>query len=160
LHEQGIKNPPVDVAALACGLGLRIFSELLPEDISGILDLRDPGKPIIMVNSEHHQNRRRFSIAHEIGHFMLHKPLGIHVDKQTFFRSPKSAESPDEYEIDANKFAAALLMPDYLISQTLDMHADWLDSNADIISDLSEQFQVSVTAMSYRLQNLGYLPRH
>jgi Zn-dependent peptidase ImmA (M78 family) len=154
LEEYDIKKPPVPVDKLAHALNIRLISESLPEEISGILDLRN--KPVMMINSGHHLNRRRFSIAHEIGHFILHKPLGIHVDKQSYFRSAKSAENLEEYEIDANKFAAALLMPEEMVSKELDQFTDWLDSDIDVLAILADTFKVSATAMGYRLQNLGY----
>jgi Zn-dependent peptidase ImmA (M78 family) len=152
LHECNITAPPVPVENVSEKLGLRVVYDYFPEDISGILDLRDKNKPLIFINRGHHENRRRFSIAHEIGHFVLHKPLGVHVDKQSFFRSAKSAETLEDDEISANKFAAALLMPDYLIEKAIDLASDWLDTNDDVISVLAVQFQVSITAMSYRLQ--------
>ncbi|GHU96897.1 hypothetical protein FACS189483_01230 [Spirochaetia bacterium] len=154
LEEHNIENPPVPVDKLVSELGITLLTESLPEEISGILDLRN--KPVIMINSEHFPNRKRFSLAHEIGHFILHKPLGIHVDKQTYFRSAKSAESLDEYETDANKFAAALLMPEEMVSRELERFTDWLDSNEDVIDILAKKFEVSTTAMGYRLENLGY----
>jgi Zn-dependent peptidase ImmA (M78 family) len=159
LREYGIDSPPVPVEDIAAGLGIRVLEEALPEDISGVLDLRESGKPCIFINKAHNKNRQRFSIAHEIGHFTLRKPLGVHVDKQTFFRSAKIPEPLEADEIRANKFAAALLMPEYLISPRLEDLSDWLDQEEDIIETLAEDFGVSITAMSYRLQNLGYLPK-
>jgi Zn-dependent peptidase ImmA (M78 family) len=147
---------PVDVLALAGKLGIRVFEEALPEDISGILDLRN--MPIIMVNQDHVLNRQRFSIAHEIGHFLLHRPTGIHVDKKTYYRNSKSAERLDEIEIEANRFAAELLMPTNLVIREIERYSDLIDSNDDVISVLADSFKVSATAVGFRIQNLGYHP--
>jgi Zn-dependent peptidase ImmA (M78 family) len=155
LKKFNLDSYPVSVENVAIKLGIIIFKELLPEDISGILDLRT--KPVIMINATHYPNRQRFSIAHEIGHFLLHRPTGsIHIDKQTFYRNTKSAEGLDEVEIQANNFAAELLMPTDLLTTELNKYSDLIDSNDDVVLELAKKFEVSTTAMGFRLQNLGY----
>lgn len=154
LEKYDLKHIPVDVELLTNLLGLKIYKEALPEDISGILDLRTI--PIIMVNKDHHIHRQRFSIAHEIGHYVLHKPNGIHVDKQTFYRNSKSSEGLDEIEIDANRFAAEILMPTELVNFHLNKYIDVIDSNEDVVYELSKLFLVSTTSISFHLVNLGY----
>ncbi|MDR2407006.1 MAG: ImmA/IrrE family metallo-endopeptidase [Bacteroidales bacterium] len=156
LAQYNLYSIPVNVLALASEIGIRVFEEALPEDISGILDLRN--MPIIMVNQDHVRNRQRFSIAHEIGHFLLHRPTGIHVDKRTYYRNSKSAEGLDDIEIEANRFAAELLMPSDLVIREIEKYSDLIDSNDDVISVLADSFEVSATAMGFRIQNLGYHP--
>ena len=71
------------------------------------------GEPPTGVNSLHAPVRQRFTIAHELGHAVLHAREGIHLD-QAFrlrFRDQTSAMAIDPEEIDANSFAAELLMP-------------------------------------------------
>jgi Zn-dependent peptidase ImmA (M78 family) len=155
LKKFGFNSCPISVKDFAKKLGIMIFEENLPEDISGILDLRT--KPIIMINAGHYLNRKRFSTAHEIGHFILHQPTGsIHVDKQTFYRNARSSEGLDEIEIEANNFAAELLMPTDLLTAELDQYGDLIDSDEDVVYELAKKFEVSSTAMGFRLQNLGY----
>ena len=82
------------------------------------------GVPIIGVNSLHHPNRQRYTIAHELGHLELHRQLitsEVHVDKgfPVLMRDPKSATGTELHEIEANQFAAELLMPRTLIEQAL-----------------------------------------
>jgi Zn-dependent peptidase ImmA (M78 family) len=156
LAHYNLYSIPVNILVLASKLGIRVFEEALPEDISGILDLRN--MPIIMVNQDHVLNRQRFSIAHEIGHFLLHRPTGIHVDKKTYYRNSKSAQGLDEIEIEANRFAAELLMPADLVIREIENYSDLIDSNDDVISVLADSFKVSATAMGFRIQNLGYPP--
>ena len=155
LKKYGLYKIPINIEALAKKLTIKIFVDFLPDDISGILDFRNE-PAIILINSTHGLNRRRFSLAHEIGHFYLHKPSGIHVDKQTFFRNIKSQKGLDEIEIEANRFAAELLMPADLLTNELEQFFDPIDSDEDVISELSKKFEVSTTAMSFRLQNLRY----
>jgi Zn-dependent peptidase ImmA (M78 family) len=156
LVQYNLYSIPVNVLVLASKLGIRVFEEALPEDISGILDLRN--MPIIMVNQDHVLNRQRFSIAHEIGHFLLHRPTGIHVDKKTYYRNSKSTEGLDKIEIEANRFAAELLMPTDLVIREIEKYSDLIDSNDDVISVLADSFKVSATAMGFKIQNLGYHP--
>jgi Zn-dependent peptidase ImmA (M78 family) len=148
---------PVDVKTLAQRLGVQILEDDLPEDISAALDVRK--KPVIFINSAHGLYRRRFSIAHELGHFVLHHPAGIiHVDKRTFFRNTQSSEGIEITEIEANKFAAALLMPAAFVREQLEQYEDFIDieEDNDAVMKLAKFFQVSPTAMSFRMQNLGY----
>mgnify|MGYP001004694758 FL=1 len=59
-------------------------------------------------------------------------------------------------EIMANKFAAELLMPEKELRDELDKHDDFIDTDVDIIAEMARKFEVSTTAMSFRIQNLGY----
>jgi Zn-dependent peptidase ImmA (M78 family) len=153
--EAGLSAIPVDVVALAHHVGLKVYGETLPEDISGVLDVRK--EPVILVNQAQVYYRQRFSIAHELGHFQLHHLMGIiHVDKKSYYRNAKSAEGLDEMEIMANKFAAELLMPEKELRAELSKYDDFIDTDVDIVAEMAQKFNVSTTAMSFRIQNLGY----
>ena len=85
------------------------------DELSGMVYIKE-GTPIIGVNSLHHPNRQRFTIAHELGHLELHRPMitsSVHVDKNfpALMRDPRTATGTERIEIDANRFAAELLMP-------------------------------------------------
>jgi Zn-dependent peptidase ImmA (M78 family) len=155
LEKSGCMSLPVKVNKVACHLGAKIYPVELPDDISGILDVRS--EPIILINKDHALHRQRFSIAHELGHFQLHHVSGIiHIDKKSYYRDAKSSEGLDEIEIAANKFAAALLMPEEFVRQELGKYEDFIDIDEDIVADLAREFEVSATAMGFRIQNLGY----
>ena len=145
---------PINVSKIARFLGVKIYKVELPEDISGVLDIRN--EPIILINKEHGPHRQRFSIAHELGHFQLHRFIGIHIDKKSYYRSIKSAIGLDSIEIEANQFAAELLMPENQVQSELDKYEDYIDMNEDIVADMAVKFNVSATAMGFRIQNLGY----
>ena len=84
LDRSGIRNPPVSVERVAKSLGAQVRFSPLDEELSGMIYIRD-GTPIIGVNARHAPNRQRFTIAHEIGHLVLHRELitgVVHVDKQ------------------------------------------------------------------------------
>src|SRR5947207_9307240 len=72
LKRHRISTPPVDVAALAVAEGARIKREVLDADVSGLMVRGPDGRVSIGINREHHSNRQRFTIAHEIGHMLLH----------------------------------------------------------------------------------------
>jgi Zn-dependent peptidase ImmA (M78 family) len=146
---------PVNVIAISRFLGIKVYGDVLPDDISGVLDVRT--EPSILVNKSQVSYRQRFSIAHELGHFQLHHLMGIiHVDKKSYYRDEKSAEGLDEMEVMANKFAAELLMPEKELRDELGKHDDLIDTDIDIVAEIARKFDVSTTAMSFRIQNLGY----
>lgn len=151
-----ISTVPVPVEEIAVRLGAQIVHESLDSTISGLL-LREGGAKLIAVNSEHHQRRRRFTIAHELGHLQMHE--GDYIVDSTVRvnrRDTISSMASDREEIDANAFAAALLMPDSLVREALSRVRDTQISNPSRVVDaLAEQFGVSAEAMGYRLINLG-----
>lgn len=124
-------------------------------DISGLLAVRS-GKVVISVNKSENIKRQRFTIAHELGHFVLHskeQPLFVDKTPKVMYRNNASTTGEILKEREANAFAAALLMPRDLISDAIencDLGGD------DIVEKLARDFNVSEQAMSFRLSNLGY----
>lgn len=108
------KHAPVDVEKLAEDLGLEVLYEDLGKDISGKLE-KMGNKFFIYCNKTEPNVRRRFTIAHEIGHFILHRHLidGGIVDNKLY----RDNRLDGAIEREANSFAADLLMPINLISQ-------------------------------------------
>ena len=119
LDTLGIRTVPVPLEKVGEHFGATIRFAPLDEELSGIIFIRDE-VPIIGINSIHHPNRQRFTLAHEFGHLVLHKHLitsMVHVDKKLpfFMRDAKSATGTDKIEIEANQFAAELLMPEAIL---------------------------------------------
>ena len=156
-------GPPVAVEAMVGERGIDLRKGDLGE-ISGLL-VRNGGNATIGVNAKQHRYRQRFTIAHELGHFMLHEGIAEHVDdtyritprKQTedevqvLLRSDISSQATDVMEIEANFFAASLLMP----KKMLDHHDAMLALDDDMkVRQLAVLFQVSAHAMSLRLANI------
>ena len=154
--ELHIGSIPVDIEDAAKCLGLSIVEKELDDSVSGALIAQ---KKIILVNSLHHEHRKRFTIAHEIGHFLLHSSLkqNIFIDESlTFYRSKKSSFGVYVDEVDANNFAAELLMPEDYIKEYLDQNkVDIFDSFS--IENLAAKFNVSQQAVAVRLQSLGLI---
>lgn len=153
LEKAGVNTAPVPVEQVASRLDIKIQRADLGEDCSGVL-VRNGNRAIIGVNKRHHSNRQRFSIAHEIAHFVLHRG-DTYVDTRyrVHFRDLESGSGTKREEMEANAFAAALLMPaawvkDAFEEQTFDLAED------DVLKMLAEKFEVSTQAMTYRLMKL------
>jgi Zn-dependent peptidase ImmA (M78 family) len=147
---------PVD--RVARQLGAEIVFERLGADVSGLL-IREEGRLIIGVNERHPEPRQRFTIAHEIGHLVLHRGRPLVVDPVRInLRDSRSSLATDLEEIEANSFAAELLMPRSLVLRHFRSMADTGATSLDRVTrDLAIGFGVSEQAMEYRLSNLGLL---
>lgn len=160
IERLGIQAAPVDVESIASMLGLHIVAEDLGSDISGLLVSRD-GSASIAVRRTDPPNRRRFTIAHEIGHFVLRHHVQrnelVHADRheQVIYRSPRASEGLDPVEVQANQFAASLLMPARFVRDKVEQ-LEKPFSEADVKA-LATEFRVSEQAMTIRLTTLGLL---
>jgi Zn-dependent peptidase ImmA (M78 family) len=148
---------PIDVEVIAQGEGARLLREPLDADVSGVL-LRRDSQTLIAVNNAHHPRRQRFTIAHELGHLLLHpgRPYTVDSTIRLNWRDDLSSLASDKEEIEANAFAAALLMPQALVRHALDdLRATRSTNESHLIETLAQRFNVSSEAMSIRLVNLG-----
>jgi Zn-dependent peptidase ImmA (M78 family) len=153
LSEFAGPSPPVPVERIATAKGCVIRQSDLKE-ISGIL-VRTPSGSVIGVNRNHPETRRRFTIAHELGHFLLHEGEGVTYDEdfRVSLRSDQSSTGTQVAEIEANFFAASLLMPNRLLLADLRTSTIELE-DSDATSDLARAFGVSTQAMTLRLARL------
>jgi len=162
LDKQGVTDAPVPVADIAASLGIELRKEKVDEDLSGFL-FRDmeARTAIIGVNASHHPNRVHFTIAHELGHFLLHEGVTVHFDGKRpgmtiNLRGVEASMGTDDNEKEANLFAAELLMPMKFLERDLqDFSSDLMDEDA--LSGLASKYEVSVQALTFRLANLGYI---
>jgi Zn-dependent peptidase ImmA (M78 family)/DNA-binding XRE family transcriptional regulator len=139
---------PVSINKLAARCGVNVAPADFSNEISGVLLDLDNG-PVIGFNSAHPLVRQRFSIAHELGHFLLDHHDHFHID----LSDASSHGEPPGYnwldERSANEFAAQVLMPAALVVQAFEQ-----DANLNRIARL---FKVSREAMGWRLVNIGLL---
>ena len=157
LEQHKVATPPVPVTRIAKALGIQLRFSPLDVELSGMIYMRKT-VPIVGVNSLHHPSRQRFTLAHECGHFLLHKELiskEVHVDKAfpMLMRDSLSAMGVDETEMEANLFAAELLMPVDLILEALGGELIDIDEEATV-NALAKRFKVSQAAMRFRLGNV------
>ena len=158
LAQHGIANPPVPVEQLARRLGIRITCQPFDGDLSGMLYREPKGATVVAVNSRNASTRQRFTIAHELAHFLLHEPA-LQVDRpiSVRFRDEHSSLAVDRDEIEANQFAAALLMKREWVladAQQLLRRQPELSDEA-VVKALAARYEVSPQAMEFRLANLG-----
>lgn len=154
LRQSGLMSTPVDIESIAHRLGAQVVYDDLEDDVSGFL-LREKGVSTIAINKKHHPNRQRFTLAHECGHLFLHAQEGdrLWLDKTLFFRD--DSKTGDHFsEIQANQFAAGLLMPEDLLTTRLGETGPV--SDVDVVR-LALEFKVSERAMTVRLISLGLL---
>ncbi len=138
---------PVQVVDIAHEMGIKVYkSDSWPDHISGLIR-KDPeygGKSgyAIYTNANHPKTRRRFTIAHELGHYVLHRDeIGDGITDDALYRSRLGGS----LERQANRFAANLLMPWELVIEATNLDFDTVDK-------LAAKFEVSRSAMSVRLE--------
>ena len=149
LVKLAIREIPTPIEDVARSLDIRI-SRAPSADFSGLL-IRKYGRALIGVNSSEAPVRQRFTIAHEIGHFILHPQQDAFVD---FRKGKQQGETQLPRERHADMFAAALLMPRKNLLRDFRRLAK--DGYTDEITEtLAKQYAVSVDAMRFRLMNLN-----
>lgn len=156
LKEVGITTVPVSVDKIAEYYGFSVFEGLLNEGESGLILVSDTkmekydSNKIIMVNREEAEVRKRFTIAHELGHYLLNdKPTECYAHRETGKR--------DFEEIMANSFASYLLMPEKQLKKYVTyLKYEWLDKIPDdfLIYSVSRQFMVSKDAEREQLKEI------
>ena len=153
-----VKVPPVPVEQLAKLVGAEVHYEPFPGELSGMVHRQASGKHLIGVNALHPLTRQRFTVAHELGHLLLHKDEALHVDENSpiGFRTPASGQAVHSDEIEANQFAAELLMPVYLLNPAIAMIPENTGTE-DAVAMLAKAFGVSEQAMTFRLSGLKVL---
>ncbi len=166
LKSLGVEALPIDIIEVAKRLGIKIKPFPFTEDISGTLVIENE-QATIGYNQFEHRVRIRYTIGHEISHYILHKDTSsVFLDKsfqvqsrgKVHFRSQasKNSEAVLVMEREANALAAALLMPQFLLEKEVKAITFDLGSE-EAIKYLARVFDVSSQAMTYRLSNLGYL---
>lgn len=155
INKFGLTEPFIDVKEIAIKLGAQVIMQANEEDLSGMIFVSDNGI-VIGVNSLHPETRQRFTIAHEIGHMVMHMHIlegTPHIDKKfgvQLNRDKRSSLGNDLLEIQANKFAAELLMPSQMIKK--EIKNTYIDiEKDDDVKALADKYKVSSQAMSIRL---------
>lgn len=138
LSHFAVRSAPVPVHQLAAGLGVTVVAAKLA--VTGVLDPTDAHDVRIHVNATDSAVRQRFTIAHELGHLMLH-PLSVQ------YRDYITSSRGGLKERQANRFAVDLLMPEWLVRPAF----RWLSGD---LEQLADYFEVSKPAMEIRFQEL------
>lgn len=148
---------PIDIERIVREYSIDIQKRPIEDGVSGMLVIKND-KAVIGVNANNHENRQRFTIAHELGHYLLHRDSSnIFVDSHAiFYRDDKREEGVYLQEIEANIFAAAILMPENILRSLIDKEIfDPFDDEA--IHSLASRFKVSSQALTIRMTKLRLL---
>ncbi|MBQ3145844.1 MAG: ImmA/IrrE family metallo-endopeptidase [Clostridia bacterium] len=137
---------PVDILKIAKINDIEVYEGDLDKKISGAIRYDKENKKFaILLNKNDSAVRQRFTIAHELGHYFLHRNIlendEIHID--TMYRMP------DEKEKEVDYFAGALLMNKILLEKMYEENTS--------ITELAQIFKVSISAMTVRLDVLNLL---
>ncbi len=148
-----LSDYPVKLGQLAKDLGVAIKVSSLKTGVSGQIK-REGDHYVIRVNRHEARERQRFTIAHELSHFFLHKPVidsspdGI--TDNVLYRSGE----PERIEFEANRLAADIVMPMNLVENVLQEEFGGVVTDATIES-LAARFKVSKAAMEIRLSTFA-----
>lgn len=157
-----IRSIPVDVGAIAGQLDIPVIYDDLGPEASGLV-IFGPEGTCIVVQKTDHRKRRRFSVAHELGHILLEHQFvdgeHVHVDNghSLIWRDERAASGEDPKEREANAFAATLLMPAAEVRRRAASITGGKSLRDFHVRELATDFDVSELAMTIRLQNLGML---
>ena len=163
VKEMGFQlSVPIDIKALLNFLEIRydIKPDFKKVKVTGSISVQN-GEPYIWVNPMKNttRERRRFTLAHELGHFMLHiAPLDDFNSFQEIEDQNISFNRNDNWdykEMEANNFAAQLLMPAKLVEEQVQLLIEKAPTKEDVIAQLAKHFTVSVQVMEYRLKRFG-----
>ena len=159
LKQNSVSCAPIPVMKIARSMGAQVRFSPLDDELSGMIFV-SVDRLIIGVNSRHHLNRQRFTIAHEIAHLVLHRNKIsdlVHVDRRfpVLMRDSNSATGMERLEIEANRFAAELLMPSSLITEMLKKQGFDIDDEKSL-NRLATRFQVSRQALEFRIRSANY----
>ena len=150
-------GPHLDIDTLLIRLNIQKEEKILDENISGAAIING-GKRRILINISEPDNRRRFTACHEIAHCLAHSDQALSVDVQsiTLLRDPNSSNGENWREVEANRLAAALLMPEELLHTEFALSKEFYSTDSLVVQDLAHKFQVSEQAMLIRLGSIGY----
>lgn len=151
MRECGIDDPtefPLDL--IVFGRGATLIEKPLSNSEGRIVF--GARKAIITINSEiEYPGKKRFVIAHELGHYEMHRNLIVmHNDTDATLEFFKSGDQ----EAEANQFASELLMPEALFKK----ECKGKKFSPDLLRTLAEKFQTSITSVAYRYFKLGDHP--
>ncbi len=146
-----LDSTPVNLEEIADYYGIKIFYKYI-DSLSGKIIKREDNDYEIIVSVLHPHTRQRFTLAHELAHYFLHrKEIGDGINENALYRSGLS----NEIELEANRLASNIIMPTHKIHEYLEkiknLKLDLIQNQDIVIPYLADTFEVSKKAMIYRL---------
>lgn len=154
----GLKETPTQIANILNKVGFKIYSLEMDETLSGRIGIANEfkeilgSKKILQINSKDNRGHQRFTMAHELGHYIFD------YDGHNRYANAYSLAEDDvnsSGEIRVNRFAAALLMPKNIFVDKYTARKTLGLDEVSICKSLAEEFEVSETAVSKRIVELG-----
>jgi len=143
LNKAGIYEPPVNPIEIARQVGVTVNFVRFSGESEGVSGLYNPAQNAILVNLEEAGVRQTFTVAHELGHKVLHEDWAKSDAYRVLWRDPRK-QTRDRWETEANVFAASLLMPKQMVDRYRSLPP----------STIARIFAVSEQVAGFRLQNL------
>lgn len=147
--DRHLAEHPVRLGEIAKSLGVKVLLSTLPRGTSGQIS-REGGYFVVRINRHEAKHRQRFTLAHELAHFLLHKDR---IEAQggwsenVLLRAPNQ---PIQIEYEANRLASDLVIPSAQLREATADYSGPLTS--EVIDDLARRFGVSAAAMEIKLQ--------
>lgn len=151
-----ISTPISDMREIVRKLGGSVEEKIDFDDLcDGTIQKKGNDSFSIIISPFQNEQRKAFTIAHELGHLFLH--MGFMTDRECWLTQDQTVYrrfGTTEQEYQANEFAAALLMPEKQYKEVLDTYSD---GNRVNMSQVAKCFNVSISAAINRGKFLGYL---
>lgn len=142
LEKFGYSKPPVNPVVIARELGVEVFFVTFDEDAKNVSGFFDAEENTIFVNEEEFPLRQTFTVAHELGHKIMHAEWARSQDYRVLLRD-QATYSDDPIEKEANAFAAHLLVPRFMLDKYRHVAS---------VTELSDLFAVSIPVIQNRLK--------
>ena len=139
---------PIKLGTLAKRLGVKVLLSTLPRGTSGQIG-QENGEFVIRINRHEAKHRQRFTLAHELAHFLLHRDR-IEADGGWSENVLLRSGQPANVEYEANRLASDLIIPSELLFEAIAEYSGPMTS--EVIEDLARRFGVSTAAMEIKLQ--------
>jgi Zn-dependent peptidase ImmA (M78 family) len=148
LLDKYLRDIPVKLGAIAKDLGIDVKLSSLPLNISGQISKTATGYEI-KINRHESRQRQRFTLAHELAHFLIHRDiidrLGGTLSDNVLYRSG----APENIEYEANRLASQIVMPEQALRDAYSKYGENISES--MVELLAEQFGVSKAAMEIRM---------
>lgn len=143
-----LSEHPVKLGAIAKRLGVKVLLSTLPRGTSGQIG-QENGDFVIRINRHEAKHRQRFTLAHELAHYLLHRELIVAEggwSENVLLRSGQ----PANVEYEANRLASDLVLPSAQLAEATAEYSGPM--TPEVIEDLARRFGVSTAAMEIKLQ--------
>lgn len=142
LEQFGVTKPPINPVDIAKSLGVKVWFVNFSGEYDKVSGFYDVDEKAIYVNKDEYPHRQTFTVAHELGHHILHKEWAKSSDYKMMFRNEGPSKDPHEQE--ANAFAANLLVPRKMLDEYKSLASP---------SELAELFLVSLPVIANRMNS-------